>query len=305
MKYINTFSNDVKVSQIALGCMRIGGMTDAQADCYVKTALDCGYNYFDHADIYGGGKCEEVFGNALRRNPSLRDKMIIQTKCSIRKGFYDFSKAHIVNSVNGSLKRLGVDKIDVLLLHRPDLLMNPEEVAEAFDELYNSEKVTAFGVSNHNALQIELLKKYVKYELKINQLQLSLTNARMLSSGANVNLDNRDGVSLDGYVRDYCRLNGITIQPWSPLQYGFISGAFIGNETYAKLGEKMSEMAKKYGVTETGVAIAWILRLPDKMQPIVGSTNVDRIKQIADASNVTLSAEDWYALYLSAGYALP
>ncbi len=305
MKYIKTFSQDVPVSQVALGCMRIGGMSDAEADRYMMNALELGYNYFDHADIYGGGSCETVFGGILSRNKSIRDKIVIQTKCSIRSGMYDFSKKHIISSVEGSLKRMGVESIDVLLLHRPDLLMEPDEVAEAFDALYNSGKVTAFGVSNHSALQIQLLQKSVKQKLSVNQLQLSLTNAQMISSGANVNLDNSDGINRDGYVRDYCRLNGITIQPWSPLQHGFISGAFLGNENFADLNAKLKEIGEKYGVSDTGIAIAWLLRLPDKMQPIVGSVNPERLKQIAEAADITLSAEDWYDLYLTAGYKLP
>lgn len=305
MKYIKPFSKDIEVSQVALGCMRISEMTDFDADKYVNTALEYGYNYFDHADIYGGGKCEQVFGGVIKRNPSLRDKLVIQTKCGIRSGMYDFSKEHIVQSVNNSLKNLTVEKIDVLLLHRPDLLMEPEVVAEAFDELYNSGKVAVFGVSNHSPMQIELLKKYVKQDIVINQLQFSVTNAHMISSGANVNLETKDGVNCDGYVRDYCRLHNITIQPWSPLQKGFIDGSFLGNVDYPEVNNVLKEMAEKYGVTNTGMAIAWLLRLPDNMQPIVGSTNLERIKQISEASDIMISAEDWYKIYLAAGYRLP
>ena len=305
MKYITTFSDTVKVSQVALGCMRIANMTAAEADHYLCTALEYGYNYFDHADIYGGGRCEEVFGEALRRNKALRDKMIIQTKCGIRSGMYDFSKEYIISAVEGSLKRFGLEHIDVLLLHRPDLLMEPDEVAAAFDALSQSGKVGAFGVSNHSPLQIELLQRSVKQKLVIDQMQLSITNATMLSSGANVNLDNRDGINRDGYLRDYCRLSGITIQPWSPLQHGFISGSFLGNENYAALNQTIKEIAEKYNVTDTGIAITWLLRLPDKMQPVVGSTNLDRLKAIAAAADITLSAADWYKIYLAAGYTLP
>ncbi len=305
MKYITTSASATPVSQVALGCMRIGGMTDAQADAYLNTALEYGYNYFDHADIYGGGKCEEVFGGALKRNPSLRDKVIIQTKCSIRGGMYDFSKEHIVSSVERSLKRLGLERVDVLLLHRPDLLMEPEEVAAAFDELETSGKVGAFGVSNHSPLQIELLKKSVKQELKINQLQLSVVNAGMIASGANVNVDGADAINRDGYVRDYCRLHDITIQPWSPLQHGFIAGPFLNNDAFAKVNTLLKEMGEKYGVTDTGMAIAWLLRLPENMQPIVGSTNPDRLKQISAAADIRLTAQDWYKIYLTAGYRLP
>ena len=305
MKYINTFSDDIKVSQVALGCMRIADMTEKEAERYISNAFELGYNYFDHADIYGGGRCEEVFGKALALNKSLREKIVIQTKCGIRKGMYDFSKEHIISSVENSLKRLGVEKIDVLLLHRPDLLMEPEEVAEAFDTLEKSGKVTAFGVSNHSPAQIELLKKCVSQKLVINQLQLSIACAGMISSGANVNLRNDDGVNYDGYVRDYCRLNDITVQPWSPLQYGFFEGPFIGNEKFEKLNKKISQTAEKYGVTETGIAIAWLLRMPEKMQPIIGSINEKRITEIAKAADIKLSAEDWYSIYLAAGYKLP
>lgn len=305
MKYINTFSPDVAVSQVGLGCMRIGGMSQREADDYVAHALDCGYNYFDHADIYGRGTCEEVFGGVLRRNPALRQKVVIQTKCGIKKGMYDFSKKHIITSVERSLSRLGVEKIDVLLLHRPDLLMDPGEVAEAFDELYAAGKVTAFGVSNHSPAQIELLQRATRHKLFINQLQLGLANAHMISSGANVNLNTPDGVDCDGYIRDYCRLKGITVQPWSPLQHGFIAGPFLANDRFSALNETLREKAEKYGVSDTGMAIAWLLRLPDRMQPIVGSINPDRLSQIARAADIDLSAEDWYELYRAAGYRLP
>lgn len=305
MKYINLLSDSRKASQVALGCMRIGNMSPKEADRYLCTALEYGYNYFDHADIYGGGTCEEVFGKALGRNRALRDKIIVQTKCGIRKGMYDFSKEHIISSVEGSLKRLNLERVDVLLLHRPDILMEPDEVAAAFDALEKSGKVGAFGVSNHSPAQIELLKRSVRQKLIINQMQLSIAHASMLSSGANVNLDNRDGVNRDGYLRDYCRLHGITVQPWSPLQYGFIEGSFLGNANFASLNQTIREVAEKYGVTDTGIAIAWLLRLPDKMQPVVGSINLDRLQAIAAAADITLSAEDWYKIYCAAGYTLP
>lgn len=306
MKYFNPFKNDEEISRVALGCMRIADKSDKEMDLYLGNAVELGFNYFDHADIYGRGKCEEVFGKALKRNPHLKDKIHIQAKCSIVPHvMYNFSKEHIISALDGSLKRLGVERVDTLLLHRPDLLMEPEEVAKAFDELEKSGKVKYFGVSNHSPLQIELLKKSVSQPLLFNQMQLSITNASMISSGANVNLPCEDGLNYDGYLRDYCRLEGITIQPWSPLQYGFIEGSFLKNKKYKELHKVMEEVAKKYSITDTGVAIAWLLRLPEKMQPIVGSTNEERIKAVAEATDVELSREDWYKIYLAAGYRLP
>ena len=305
MKYINKLENKKEISRIALGCMRIGDMTEKQADEHIFNAVECGINFFDHADIYGGGKCEEVFGGVLKRHNELREKIFIQTKCGIRRGMYDFSKEHIISSVEGSMKRLGVEHIDVLLLHRPDLLMNPDEVAAAFDKLETSGKVGAFGVSNHSPLQIELLKKSVKQKLVFNQMQLSIPHAYMISSGANVNMTNEDGAVRDGYLRDYCRLNDITVQPWSPLQYGFISGAFLENEKYVELHRTINQIAEKYGISDTGTAIAWLLRLPEKMQPVVGTTNIQRVKEISKAADIEMSAEDWYRIYTAAGYALP
>ena len=306
MKYVKLYDNLPEASRVALGCMRIADMSDKETDVYINTALESGINFFDHADIYGRGRCEEVFGKALARDKGLRDKMLIQTKCSIVPGvMYDFSKEHIISSVEGSLKRLGIDCIDVLLLHRPDLLMEPEEVAEAFTRLEKEGKVKCFGVSNHSTMQIELLKKYVEQPLKINQMRLSIANATMISSGANVNLCNNDGINYDGYLRDYCRLNEITIQPWSPLQQGFIKSCFLTEEKFSDINNTLAELGEKYGVTQAGMAIAWLLRLPEKTQPIVGTTKPERIKAVAEAADVTLSREDWYRIYRESGYPLP
>ncbi len=306
MKYVKLYDNLPEASRVALGCMRIADMSDKETDTYINTALESGINFFDHADIYGRGRCEKVFGKALARDKGLRDKMLIQTKCSIVPGvMYDFSKEHIISSVEGSLKRLGIDCIDVLLLHRPDLLMEPEEVAEAFTRLEKEGKVKCFGVSNHSPMQIELLKKYVEQPLKINQMRLSIANATMISSGANVNLCNNDGINYDGYLRDYCRLNEITVQPWSPLQQGFIKSCFLTEEKFSDINNTLAELGEKYGVTQAGMAIAWLLRLPEKTQPIVGTTKPERIKAVAEAADVTLSREDWYRIYREAGYPLP
>ena len=305
MKYFTLAS--MQASRVAQGCMRIGGMTANQIDTLIKTDLECGINFFDHADIYGGGVCEEKFGTFLADNPSLRDSMIIQTKCGIKPGSYDFSAEHIRSCVEKSLNRLKVDYIDFLLLHRPDTLCEPEVVAEVFDQLFHEGKVRHFGVSNHNPLQIALLNKYLGGDnpIVINQLQFSLTNTTMIDSGLNVNMENGAAVNRDDSVLDYCRLHDITIQPWSPFQYGFFEGCFIDNPKFPKLNEVLGEVSARYGVTPTGMAISWILRHPAKMQPIVGSVSVDRIRQIAAASDVTITHDEWYELYRSTGKTLP
>ena len=297
----------VTCSRVAQGCMRIGGMAAEAVDTLIKTDLELGINFFDHADIYGGGSCETVFGNFLRANPSLRDKMVIQSKCGIRGGTYDFSKEHIVREAEQSLTRMGIDCLDFLLLHRPDTLMEPEEVAGAFETLKAAGKVKHFGVSNHDPMQMELLNRYLgENRIRVDQLQFSLTNTTMIDAGINVNMENGAAVNRDGGVLEYCRLNNITIQPWSPFQYGFFAGPFIGNrEKYPKLNEKLEEIAGRYDVTPTGMAIAWILRHPAKMQPIVGTTNTDRIAQIAKAADVTITHDEWYDLYKSSGKTLP
>lgn len=305
MKYCNIAS--VQTSRVAQGCMRIGGMTPNQIDTLIKTDLECGINFFDHAYVYGGGACETKFGEFLAANPSLRDKMLIQTKVGIRDGIYDSSKENIIQATETCLSRLGLDYLDFLLIHRPDALVEPEEVAEAFDRLFAEGKVRHFGVSNHNSLQIELLNKYLGEDnpIVVNQLQFSPTNTTMVDAGINVNMENAGAVNRDGSVLDYCRLKGITIQPWSPFQHGFFGGVFIDNPKFPALNEKLTELAEKYGTTTTGMVISWILRHPANMQPIIGTVNTDRIRQIAAASDVTITREDWYALYKSTGKTLP
>ncbi|MCL2407493.1 MAG: aldo/keto reductase [Defluviitaleaceae bacterium] len=308
MKYLN-IGNQIKASEISLGMMRIPGKSLKEIAELVDTALGCGINFFDHADIYGGGKCEELFADAVGMNASVRGKYIIQTKCGIRPGFFDFSKEHILSSVDASLKRLKTDYIDVLLLHRPDTLMEPEEVASAFEILKANGKVRHFGMSNQKPLQIELLQKYltgVGIDIIINQLQFSVTNTGMIDSGLNVNMQNAGSVNHDGDVLEYCRLKDITIQTWSPFMYGFFAGVYLGNnEKYAALNETIDKYAKKYGVTNSAMAIAWILRHPAGMQPIVGSTDKTRVAEICKASGVSLTREEWYDIYKSAGNILP
>lgn len=305
MRQIKIGNGSFSASRIALGCMRIEGCSPTEAERLVKTALECGINFFDHADIYGGGRSEEVFAQAVGMIPSVREKMILQTKCGIRPGRYDFSKEHILNAVDGSLKRLKTDYVDVLLLHRPDTLMEPEEVAEAFDSLHHSGKVKYFGVSNQNPMTMELMSKYLHQKIMINQLQFGLMHTGMIDSSLNTNMINTAGLDRDGGVLEYCRLKDITIQPWSPFQYGFFEGVFLDNEKFPEVNEKLETMAKEKGVGKSALAIAWILRHPARMQPIVGTTNADRLKEICRADEVTLSREEWYDLYRAAGNQLP
>jgi len=295
----------LQASEISLGCMRITELSKKDAEKLINTALEEGIDFFDHADIYAGGKSEELFAEAIDMRPAIREKFIIQTKCGIRQGYFDFSKEHILEAVDGSLKRLRTEYIDVLLLHRPDALMEPEEVAEAFSILQSSGKVRNFGVSNQNPMQIELLKKYVKQKLIINQLQLSIMHTGMIDAGINVNMNVPGSFDRDGSILDYCRLNDITIQPWSPFQYGFFEGVFLNNDKFPELNKKIDELAEAKGVTNTAIAIAWLLRHPAKMQPIVGTTNAARLKDICKASEVQLTREEWYEIYKAAGNKLP
>lgn len=299
--------NGITVPAIAAGCMRISDMTEKQVSEHISGCLESGLNFFDHADIYGGGKCETLFGNAMKNMSISRESVILQSKCGIVPGvMYDFSEKYILSAVDGILSRLQTDYLDVLLLHRPDALCDPEEVASAFDKLYSSGKVRRFGVSNHSPAQTELLKRYVKQEIAVNQLQMSIPFSGMISAGMEVNMLTDGAVCRDGYALDYCRLNDIVIQAWSPFQYGFFEGNFIGNrEKFPELNAVMEELAEKYGITPTGIAAAWILRHPAKIQVIAGTTKLSRIREMAAAMDISMSREDWYRLYLAAGHILP
>lgn len=305
MKMIPVAHTDLNVSEIALGCMRINELTNPQIVHLVQTAIEGGINFFDHADIYGGGDCETKFAEALGMNPRVRETMLLQSKCGIRKGMFDFSKEHILNAVDGILKRLQTDYLDALLLHRPDALVEPEEVAEAFTLLHDSGKVRHFGVSNQNPMQIELLKKFVIQPIVFNQLQFSITNSGMVDAGINVNMEIDASIDRDGGILDYCRLHDITIQPWSPFQYGFFEGVFLDNDKFPELNRVINRLAEAKGVANTAIAIAWILRHPARMQPILGTTNAERVKAICKASDITLSRQEWYEIYLAAGNTLP
>lgn len=306
MKQVKLGSTSIQVPAVAAGCMRIEREEISAVTRFIDTAVELGINYFDHADIYGNGSCEIIMGKAMCEIPGIRERLIIQSKCSIVPGvMYDFSKEYIIKSVEESLRRLKTEYLDILLLHRPDALMEPEEVAEAFDKLQFSGKVRNFGVSNQKPMQIELLKKYVNQPLLINQLQFSVTNAGMVSSGLEVNMNTSKAVDRDGSVLDYCRLNQMTIQAWSPFQYGLFEGVYLGSEKYPELNQKIDEIACNYGVSNTAIVTAWILRHPANMQMISGTVRESRLKEIAKGADICLTREEWYEIYLAAGNMLP
>jgi len=305
MKQINLGNVGLHASEISLGCMRMASLSKKEAAKLIHTGLDGGIDFYDHADVYGGGKSEEIFADAIGMSPSVREKLILQSKCGIRQGAFDFSKEHILESVDGILKRLKTEYIDILLLHRPDALVEPEEVDEAFNILFDSGKVRHFGVSNQNPMQIELLNKYLKHKPIVNQLQLSITNTGMIDAGINVNMQIDRSIDRDGSILDYCRLKDITVQAWSPFQYGFFEGVFLDNALFPELNAKIDELAEAKGVKNTAIAIAWILRHPAKIQTIVGTTNAERLKNMCEASNISLSRQEWYEIYRAAGNTLP
>lgn len=297
--------NKFEASAVALGAMRMAGLSIEDAEKVVMTYLENGVDFVDHADIYGGGKSEEIFAEVLKRNPSIKDKFIVQDKVGIRKGFYDASYEHVVSAAEGCLKRLNMESIDVLLLHRPDALMEPDELAEAFMRLKKDGKVRFFGVSNENAGQMALLNRYMPGEIIIDQLQFGLCHTPMVDEGINVNMHTSHALSKDGSTLNYCRLNDITIQAWSPFQYGFFEGPFIGNEKFEKLNAVLTEIAEKYKASETAIAGAWVMRHPAGIQMISGSMNPERVREICAGADITLTREEWYKLYLAAGNPLP
>ncbi len=305
MKKLKIGTSGLEVSEVSLGCMRIGGMENAALDKLIATSLDAGIDFYDHADIYGGGKCEEVFADSIARLGIDRSKLVLQSKCGIRKGFFDFSKEHILDSADRILQRLKTDYLDILLLHRPDTLIEPEEVAEAFNILHDSGKVRNFGVSNFNPGQVELLQASLPMKLQVNQLQLSITNTGMIDRGITVNMKHENSVDRDGGILDYCRLKKITIQAWSPFQYGFFEGVFIDNPKFPELNKVLDDLCATYGVTKTGMAIAWIQRHPARIQSVLGTTSPDRVQQVVDACNIDLSRPHWYEIYRAAGNILP
>ena len=308
MRYITLGQDDKELSEIVLGMMRIEDKSVKEVEELVATALSVGINAFDLADIYGRGRCEELLGLVLKNHPDLREKIWIQSKCGIRIEeftYFDFSKEYILESVDGSLKRLQVDYLDSLLLHRPDALMEADQVAEAFEILHTSGKVRDFGVSNQNPMMMELLKKDVKQPLAVNQLQLSAAFTPGFESGFHVNMEDSQAAMRDGSIFEYCQLHDVVIQAWSVLQFGYFKGNFVGNEKFQALNQVLDRLAFKYGVTPSTIAISWILRYPAKMQAVVGTTNPKHLREVSQAANFSLTRKEWYEIYLAAGNNLP
>lgn len=305
MKTINLGKTGMKIPAVALGCMRITELDRLNVPDYINHALELGINFFDHADIYVRGECERIFADGLSQLDIPRESIILQSKCGIVPGkMYDLSYKYIIASVEGILRRLNTEYLDILLLHRPDALVELEEVAKAFDNLHNSGKVRYFGVSNHRPLQIELLKKYVSQEICIDQMQLSLPFSSMISEGLEANMQTDGAVDRSGSILDYCRVNDMTMQVWSPFQGK--NGTFIDdNNTYPDLNWRLGELAAKYDTSKTAVAAAWLLRHPAGVQLITGTMNKQRLSDIASAADIRLTREEWYSLYLSAGHILP
>ena len=308
MRYITLGQDDKELSEIVLGMMRIKDKSVKEVEELVETALSVGINAFDLADIYGRGRCEELLGLVLKNRPDLREEMWIQSKCGIRIEeftYFDFSKEYILQSVDGILERLQVDYLDSLLLHRPDALMESDQVAEVFDLLYKQGKVRDFGVSNQNPMMMELLKKDVKQPLAVNQLQLSAAFTPGFESGFHVNMEDSQAAMRDGSIFEYCKLHDVVIQAWSVLQFGYFKGNFVGNEKFQALNQVLDRLAIKYGVTSSTIAISWILRYPAKMQAVVGTTNPKHLREVSQAANFSLTRKEWYEIYLAAGNNLP
>ena len=308
MRYITLGQDDKELSEIVLGMMRIEDKSVIEVDELLETSLSVGINAFDLADIYCRGRCEELLGLVLKNRPDLREEMWSQSKCGIRIEeftYFDFSKDYIIKSVDGILQRLKIDHLDSLLLHRPDALMESDQVAEAFDLLYKQGKVRNFGVSNQNPMMMELLKKDVKQPLAVNQLQLSAAFTPGFESGFHVNMEDSQAAIRDGSIFEYCKLHDVVIQAWSVLQFGYFKGNFVGNEKFQALNQVLDRLAIKYGVTSSTIAISWILRYPAKMQAVVGTTNPKHLREVSQAANFSLTRKEWYEIYLAAGNNLP
>jgi predicted oxidoreductase len=301
MKTVTLAPNLPAASRLAYGCWRIaerGAQPEAGRGA-ILAAIEAGYTLFDHADIYCDGEAEKVFGQLLKEVAGLRPRLLLATKCGIRKAGepspdspsrYDFSADYILRSCEGSLRRLGVETIDLYQLHRPDFLMDPAEVAGAFTQLRQSGKVREFGVSNFKPSQWAALQSACPMRLVVNQVEISLANLSTFDDG----------------TLDQCLAERITPMAWSPLAGGQLGHGprrlLPSQESYQTdaINAALDALAKPRGVDRTAIALAWLLRHPSRIVPIVGSTDPTRIREAARADSVELSHEDWYRLFAAA-----
>lgn len=306
MTYEKLGKSDILASRVSLGLMRIADKSPKEAVKIVKTALDAGINFFDHADIYGRGKSETVFAQAIKTLNIPRDTYYLQSKVGIKPGLaFDFDKDYILKSVDGILERLQTDYLDVLLLHRPDMLWEPEKIAKAFEILKSQGKVRYFGVSNMHQEQMTYLQSKLSFPLIVNQLQFSIMHAHLVSSATFVNMQApQTGFDASG-ILDYMRNHHITMQAWSPFMFGKFEGVFIDHDKFPELNQKLAEIAEIYGVTKNAIAVSWINTHPAKIQTIIGTMTPSRIMDCAKGADIILTKEQWYAIYLTAGNKLP
>lgn len=307
MKKIQLGNSDLMVSEVGLGCMRISSLNITETMELIETAIDCGINFFDHADIYGKGQSEIIFGHAIKELNIERESIIIQSKCGIDQieGTFNYGKDYILKSVDGILERLQTDYLDVLLLHRPDALVEPKEVNEAFEILKSNGKVRHFGVSNHSGIMIDLLKKDLTVDLITNQIQLSIMHTPSIDYGLNFNNRSALGTDHSAGIIEYSRLNDMTLQAWSPFYSGYFEAVFVDNEDYPEINTAMQKIADKYNVTKEAIAVSFIKRHPANIQTIVGTTNPERVRKISKVSTFELTHTEWYDLYKAAGNKLP
>ncbi len=317
MKTVKIGGTNFEASAVALGIMRMAGLETSAAADAIDAAVDSGINFIDSADIYGDGASESKFKEALAQSSTSRDKLFIQSKGGIildpsrsHDGLvfgarYDFSKDHLISAVDGILKRLGIDYLDSFLLHRPDPLMEEDEIADAFDTLQREGKVRHFGVSNFNPQQVEMVQSWVSQRLLINQLQFNVVHSGMIKGGMHVNMVDPESVDHDGGILEYSRRKHMTIQAWSPFNYGMFAGMYINDPKYPALNKKLAELADKYHTSKNAIAVAWILKHPAKIQVLLGTMNPKHIKDSASGADVELTNQEWYDLYLSTGTILP
>ncbi|MCI1634736.1 aldo/keto reductase [Bifidobacterium sp.] len=312
MRYAPLGTSGINASRVALGVMRIAEKSGEEASQIVQTALDAGINFFDTADGYAGGQSSQRFGTAIKDCHVERESIYIQTKFGIYRNpdsgditRYDFSKDHLIKALDGELERLQTDYVDFALLHRPDTLVELDQLAEAFNELQNSGKVRHFGVSNVNPMQVELLQSAVDQKLEVNQLQFGLGHTGMVQQEFHVNMVDAPSLDHDGGLISYSRLKHMTIQAWSPFQYGFFEGVFLGNPKFPELNKELDRIAQQHEVSSSAIAVAWILRHPALMQVLLGSMTPSRLSDMAAGADIELSAQEWYGLYIAAGNDLP